>query len=368
MENKLSLGVLSTMLAKRSGKSKKVCDDFLREFFKAVSETLEQGESIRIKGFGSFKIGEVESRVGVSVATGEKHEIPAYKKVIFTPSKELAGAINKPFEEFESVEMDDDVPDEIIYGVEDPEEESMENQEIVDPDDTDENDGEIVEGSEDKVSVPRLEEGSDEEAEDDEITLEAYELPETQETEPETDISQEMTTPTQTITQEPERVPLPVYDYEEPKEKSRFGIGFLVGALSTFAVCAVVFIIGCFLDWWPENLGRLVPPVAQTTEATNPLQDEGVDEMIQEEVKEPVYDTVSTTRFLTTIAREHYGDFNFWPYIYLENQEILGHPDRITPGTKVIVPELSKYGVDPANKEDVKKAKEAGMEIYARFK
>lgn len=80
------------------------------------------------------------------------------------------------------------------------------------------------------------------------------------------------------------------------------------------------------------------------------------------------YDTVTTTRYLTTISRQHYGNYHFWPYIYLENESILGHPDRIKPGTKVCVPDLAKYGVDPKKSSDITKAKKLGVEIYARFK
>lgn len=79
------------------------------------------------------------------------------------------------------------------------------------------------------------------------------------------------------------------------------------------------------------------------------------------------YDTVTTTRYLTSISKEHYGNYHFWPYIYLENENILGHPDRIKPGTKVKVPSLSKYGVDPKKPADVAKAKKLGQEIYKRF-
>ena len=47
--------------------------------------------------------------------------------------------------------------------------------------------------------------------------------------------------------------------------------------------------------------------------------------------------------------------------------KFLGHPDRITPGTKVVVPPLSKYGVDPSNPEHIKKAKQLGIEIYKKY-
>ena len=82
----------------------------------------------------------------------------------------------------------------------------------------------------------------------------------------------------------------------------------------------------------------------------------------------PVYDVVTTTRYLTTIASEHYGNFNLWPYIYEENKAILGHPDRIKPGTRIVVPPLSKYGVNPKNKSDIDKAKKMGKEIYSRYR
>ena len=83
---------------------------------------------------------------------------------------------------------------------------------------------------------------------------------------------------------------------------------------------------------------------------------------------QPVYDTISRTRFLTTMAKEHYGNFNLWPYIYEENKQILGHPDRIKPGTRVVIPPKEKYGIDPMNEDCIAKAKQKGEEIYARYK
>ncbi|MDE6638605.1 MAG: hypothetical protein K2K32_10280, partial [Muribaculaceae bacterium] len=80
-----------------------------------------------------------------------------------------------------------------------------------------------------------------------------------------------------------------------------------------------------------------------------------------------VYDTISTTRYLTTMAKAHYGNYNLWPYIYEENKSKLGHPDRIRPGTPVVIPKLSKYGVDAANPADIEKAKKMGVEIYSRY-
>lgn len=81
-----------------------------------------------------------------------------------------------------------------------------------------------------------------------------------------------------------------------------------------------------------------------------------------------VYDTITTTRYLTTMAKAHYGNYNLWPYIYMENQSFLGHPDRIRPGTKVVIPPLSKYGIKEVNETEIAKAKKLGLEIYGRYK
>lgn len=92
------------------------------------------------------------------------------------------------------------------------------------------------------------------------------------------------------------------------------------------------------------------------------------DDVPTEPSDKKIYDTISKTRYLTTMAKQHYGNFHLWPYIYIENQAFLGHPDRIKPGTKVVIPPLSKYGVDPNNPVDIAKAKKKGVEIYSRYK
>lgn len=80
------------------------------------------------------------------------------------------------------------------------------------------------------------------------------------------------------------------------------------------------------------------------------------------------YDTITRKRFLTTMAKEYYGDYNLWPFIYDENKAILGHPDRIKPGTKVVIPPAEKYNIDASDKACVARAKQRGQEIYAKYK
>lgn len=78
-------------------------------------------------------------------------------------------------------------------------------------------------------------------------------------------------------------------------------------------------------------------------------------------------DRITDTRYLTTMAKEHYGNYNLWPYIYLENESKLGHPDRIKPGTVVVIPNVDKYNIDPSNPKDIEKARKLGVEIYKKY-
>ncbi len=191
-------------------------------------------------------------------------------------------------------------------------------------------------------------------------------------------------------------------EYEEAAEKGRFGRGFLWGFLTAIVVLAAVSFIAVktnlfdgVLSGYKGNPEATVNPANEDSESlddaltgdlkgeediVDSLQNDSTrraadiadigdeDAVPTPESDSPVYDTVSTTRYLTTMAQQHYGDYNFWPIIYKENQAFLGNPDRITPGTKVVIPPLSKYKVDPLNPEDVKKMKQEGVAIYAKFK
>ncbi|MDE5880427.1 MAG: hypothetical protein K2H60_01740, partial [Muribaculaceae bacterium] len=190
------------------------------------------------------------------------------------------------------------------------------------------------------------------------------------------------------------------------KSRSRFGSGFLIGFLSAVAIIAVVMLIGVKFDMMPEKVSNMLTknsPVEDGVENEEDVENDGslsgvpvsdsissddssvapssVSQPVASNAGEsgenavptmasdaPVYDVVSTTRYLTTMAKEHYGNFNLWPIIYEENQAFLGHPDRIKPGTQVVIPPLSKYKVNPDNPEDVKRIKQKGVSIYSKYK
>jgi len=108
MENsKISLIDLAKALAKRKKLAQREADAFVRAFFDLIQEQLLAGETVKIKGFGTFKITEVGSRESVNVNTGERFTIEGHNKVSFTPDKTLADHVNRPFAEFETVVLNE---------------------------------------------------------------------------------------------------------------------------------------------------------------------------------------------------------------------------------------------------------------------
>lgn len=61
-----------------------------------IFNTLKCGDSVSVKGFGSFKISERSARKGRNPATGAEIEIPASTTVRFSPAKVLKDDLNSP--------------------------------------------------------------------------------------------------------------------------------------------------------------------------------------------------------------------------------------------------------------------------------
>lgn len=66
-----------------------------------------------------------------------------------------------------------------------------------------------------------------------------------------------------------------------------------------------------------------------------------------------VTDTVGGRRYLSVIARQHYGKDIFWVYIYEENKEHISNPNNVPEGLVVVIPPAEKYNIDPKSKESV---------------
>ena len=63
--------------------------------FDSVIGALKSGDKIEIRGFGSFRTRQRNSRIGRNPKTGAKVDVPAKKVPFFKPSKELRDLINR---------------------------------------------------------------------------------------------------------------------------------------------------------------------------------------------------------------------------------------------------------------------------------
>ncbi len=391
MNEKITLPTLVSLLADKTGKQKKQCEDFLREFFNTLVDAMEAGENVRIKSLGTFKVVAVEPRKSVNVNTGEQMEIPGHNKIVFVPAKELAEEVNAPFAMFESIEIPDNALEEPLLSSESvsaaqAEEDPLPSSAI----------------SDQTVSAAQAEEDPLPSSAISDQTVSAaqaagYPEPDedSDENEQEFEIENESGLDSFPIVSQLNE------EHTETRRNYRFLLGFACGVACAAVICLCAYLF--FFEKWVATVSEEKnTEVSAQAETSGQLTDADVRQVPKPDVldsdkkdlieasdadskneqmakteqtaevptrpsDEPVYDTITKTRYLTTMAKEHYGNYNLWPYIYEENKAILGHPDRIRPGTKVIVPPLSKYGVNPSDPDDIAKAKKKGVEIYAHY-
>ena len=431
MNEKITLPTLVSLLADKTGKQKKQCEDFLREFFNTLVDAMEAGENVRIKSLGTFKVVAVEPRKSVNVNTGEQMEIPGHNKIVFVPAKELAEEVNAPFAMFESIEIPDNALEDPLLSSEsvsaaqaeeDPLPSSAISDQTVSAAQAEEDPLPSSAISDQTVSAAQAEEDpllssaiSDQtvsaaQAAEDPLpssaisdqtvsAAQAAGFPEpdedSDENEQEFEIENESGLDSFPIVSQLNE------EHTETRRNYRFLLGFACGVACAAVICLCAYLF--FFEKWvatvseekntevsvqAETSGQLtdadvrqVPkPDVLDSDKKDLIEASDADSKNEQMAKteqtaevptrpsdEPVYDTITKTRYLTTMAKEHYGNYNLWPYIYEENKAILGHPDRIRPGTKVIVPPLSKYGVNPSDPDDIAKAKKKGVEIYAHY-
>lgn len=86
---------LITSASEISGISKKTTEEVVKATLTAIETALQNGEKVKIPGFGTFEIRSRSARVGKNPQTGEKVEIPASKAPVFKAGKALKDTVNK---------------------------------------------------------------------------------------------------------------------------------------------------------------------------------------------------------------------------------------------------------------------------------
>ena len=388
MNEKITLQDLINLFGEKQGMSKKDAELFVRTLFDLIEEALATEKYVKVKGFGTFKLTEVDSRESVNVNTGERIEIQGHTKVSFTPDTTMKDLINKPFAHFETVILNDGVEFEDTP-VEVPE--TLDTPEVIAP---------VVETPE-VVEVPAPEEKDvpeivvpeePEAIEESEVTEEPEAIEETQpEIIEETLVPEEVTVqeeapqeePQPTITEVPEEEK-PVFIeektsekkvvetiveekvVEESKEKSINRI--------LWGIIVVLILIILFGAYWmflrPTDTPEVTPaPPVQEEQVSTPAP--VTDEKPQEETPKTVqfielseeelrkervpsfadtldYQIVGTQEEHTlqkgeTIIRasvRFFGTKKYWPYIVKHNMDVLPDPDNIPAGIRIKIPKL----------------------------
>ena len=400
MNEKITLLDIINLLSAKHDMTKKDAELFVKTMFDLIEEALATEKYVKIKGFGTFKLTEVDARESVNVNTGERFEIQGHSKVTFTPDTTMKDLINKPFAHFETVVLND--------GVE--LEDTPTEEEATDAPQTLEEAPVIVEETPvvieeapivieetpivveetsvivEETPVVEIEETTMEEVAP-EFTEEPVAVEEATEEEPIIEKTEEKVVAIETPVAEEEEevvaVPVveekPVVDEPKPteqetkvdtKEKSINRI--------LWGVIVVLVLIILFGAYWmflrPSNTIE-VPVVAPEAEEVASLTEDTTltvtlydseppifmqplkltdEELRKERVpaladtldylingKEPICEhTLKSGETIIRISVEYYGSKRFWPYIAKFNSDEISNPDNIPVGTIIKIPAI----------------------------
>lgn len=389
MNEKITLQDLVELLSEKNDMTKKNADAFLRCMFDLIEEALTNEKYVKIKGLGTFKLTEVDSRESMNVNTGERFEIQGHTKISFTPDTTMKELINKPFSHFETVILNDgveleDTPFDVEPKVEEMADEMVEKI-IEEPQVEVEPVVEVkVEVAEDPVVSPVVDEPipveevseavEEEPKEDGAAVVEEPEVPEPvvieekpveveEKVEPiEEEISEEVSIPEEKVEEKPEIV-VP----EAPRSENKTTFKVLIGII---VVLLLIILFGVYWIFFRQEKvdtnWEYTAPVKETASVVQVEEQQAVkedtllvnkDTMVVQPVQEEqtmvlpedvVYEITGTITTLTLepgqtlvkLALKYYGSKNFWPYIVQHNPDVIKDADRVPKGATIKIPKL----------------------------
>ena len=390
MDERINQQTLIEILIEKNDLDRKTAEKFVKEFFALIEESLEKNKLVKIKGLGTFKLIDVDSRESVNINTGERFVIEGYSKISFTPDSSIRDIINKPFAHFETVPLNegvvlddtiteigkDDLSDEIldVPFIETPEavvviEEVVENVPV-----------ESVE----PLNQPELTETLVVETQEDVIVNQAEEVI--------TEVAEEIVTedlePTK-IEDNEEEIQTPQEESKQAVEKESSSYKYLAAIIIVILLlCGGVVAFLYYPDIVESNQSQVSiseritistggdainKVIASTTEVVaddvvvekkaevvieqKPEQTKAIERDASYYIITKTYEpdsvnfiitgtkathTVGTGETLTRIALRYYGTKNMWPYIVKHNPVAIKNPDNVPLGTVIKIPELTK--------------------------
>ena len=96
MTKTLTRADLAQKLTKEHGLNKFVAKAVVNGFFESVCTALENGQQVKLSGFGNFDLRDKKQRAGRNPKTGEEFPIPARRVVTFYSGKMLKTRTSNP--------------------------------------------------------------------------------------------------------------------------------------------------------------------------------------------------------------------------------------------------------------------------------
>ena len=87
---------LSRHLMGSLGLTKKDADTLVNTFLNSIIAALKAGDSVELRGFGSFRLRERKPRVGRNPRSGQSIEVPSKRVVFFKLGKDLRAKLIDP--------------------------------------------------------------------------------------------------------------------------------------------------------------------------------------------------------------------------------------------------------------------------------
>lgn len=338
MNNTLTLQQFAQMVATSADISMDESQSFIASLTDHVRSLLAAGEKAHLPGIGTFAVIETDGK----------------PSVMFAPDDSFAEAVNEPFAMFEPMELDDDAAIDIAQS----------EIEVTKSQNDDNEPAQDSASALQESSTPAVADNNADEVEDEDKNRHN----ETDPVSPQHTDAQPINPPIQSVVTPiatPQIAPSPTRQY-------RIGwlsMGIAIGAVIGYLVAALIYTSKdiSYSDDYDTTYQEAIE-YTDTIPSVSDEADANVDIYPTATASSSLCtDTVTTKRYITHMAKDYYGDRNFWVYIYEANREALGHPERTLPGTVVEIPVPSSIPANPSNPDDIRKAKLLAAEIYARF-
>lgn len=340
------------MLSQAAGCSVDDAEKFIQALCSTIESRLRAHGTIAINNFGRF------------VRTTSPDQTPVIE---FIPDNELAEKVNAPFAFFEAVELNDGVTDDMLFA----------SDEKPSATETDEEEPATVADGQPEAGIPPVPVPIPCHDEEKNIDREKDKTEEKVTEEKMTEEKKKEVKSTPSVDNEPcTSVTIPDISTDNDRQLNPvmtfiagIAIGLIIGAMCGYFIYPRLNKISAeSVDTMSEQYdSEESAPTRLPANDSDTISLETKDNDIAT-VNKIVTDTVTRSRFLTTMSRKYYGGrFEFWVYIYEENKDKLGNPDRIPPGTVVVIPDRSKYDINPSDEASIERALAKGRDIYNTY-